>query len=215
MTPNDPRPNDPGPNDPGPGGRFGMAPQQRQPATNGLAVASLILGLAWLCGLGSLAAVITGHISLSQIKKTGSGGRGMAVAGLALGYVGIVTCLIVGAVFLAVAGDDTTAERLRSIVPTSPGPGSGPQATRSARPTGPRTFGDGTFAVGREIRPGRYRTEGGGDVGICYLARLRGPNSEDPRSIIANDMVDGRAYLTVKSTDKYVQFTGGCEWTRQ
>jgi peptidyl-prolyl cis-trans isomerase B (cyclophilin B) len=38
----------------------------------------------------SLGAIITGHIALSQIKRTGEGGRGLAIAGLVLGYIGLV-----------------------------------------------------------------------------------------------------------------------------
>jgi hypothetical protein len=43
----------------------------------------------------SLAAVICGHIALSQIKKTGEKGRGLAIAGLVLGYLGLVSGLII------------------------------------------------------------------------------------------------------------------------
>lgn len=46
----------------------------------------------------SLVAVITGHIALSQIGKTGEKGRGLAIAGLVLGYLGILT----GIIFLVV-----------------------------------------------------------------------------------------------------------------
>ncbi|WP_256041409.1 DUF4190 domain-containing protein [Cryobacterium sp. SO1] len=42
----------------------------------------------------SLAAVICGHIALSQIKKTGEKGRGLAIAGLVLGYLGLISGLI-------------------------------------------------------------------------------------------------------------------------
>jgi hypothetical protein len=42
----------------------------------------------------SLAAVICGHIALSQIKKTGEKGRGLAIAGLVIGYLGLITGLI-------------------------------------------------------------------------------------------------------------------------
>ncbi|TDW29650.1 DUF4190 domain-containing protein [Cryobacterium psychrophilum] len=41
----------------------------------------------------SLAAVICGHIALSQIKKTGEKGRGLAIAGLVIGYAGILVGL--------------------------------------------------------------------------------------------------------------------------
>jgi uncharacterized membrane protein len=50
----------------------------------------------------SLAAVICGHIALSQIKKTGEKGRGLAIAGLVLGYLGIISGIII-LVFLILA----------------------------------------------------------------------------------------------------------------
>jgi hypothetical protein len=50
----------------------------------------------------SLAAVICGHIALSQIKKTGEKGRGLAIAGLVLGYAGMITGIIIFA-FLIIA----------------------------------------------------------------------------------------------------------------
>ncbi|GAA4102706.1 MULTISPECIES: DUF4190 domain-containing protein [Actinomadura] len=67
-----------------------------QPAvvgTNGLATASLVLGLVGFvfCGLTSIPAIICGHIAQSQIKRTGQEGHGQATAGLVLGY--IVTAL--------------------------------------------------------------------------------------------------------------------------
>ena len=60
------------------------------PKTNTLAIISLVL--AFFISLG---AVITGHIALNQIKKTGENGRGLALAGLVLGYIGLVASLIV------------------------------------------------------------------------------------------------------------------------
>jgi peptidyl-prolyl cis-trans isomerase B (cyclophilin B) len=43
----------------------------------------------------SLAAVITGHIALHQIKRSGDKGRGLAIAGTVLGYAGLVAGTIV------------------------------------------------------------------------------------------------------------------------
>ncbi|MEV4673282.1 MULTISPECIES: DUF4190 domain-containing protein [Actinomadura] len=59
------------------------------PPTNGMATASLVCGLIgfFACGVTSVLAVIFGHVSLSQIKRTGEGGHGMAVTGLILGYL--------------------------------------------------------------------------------------------------------------------------------
>jgi hypothetical protein len=64
-------------------------------STNGLAVASLLLGVFWLWWLGSALAVVFGHVALGQIARTGQSGRGMAIAGLALGYVGIAMLILV------------------------------------------------------------------------------------------------------------------------
>ena len=66
-------------------------PQQVPPATSGLAIASMICGIVsffvWI--IGSLAAIICGHIALSKIKKSGSQlqGKGMALAGVICGYL--------------------------------------------------------------------------------------------------------------------------------
>src|SRR4051812_23378936 len=54
------------------------------PRTNTLAIVSFVSAF-----IVSVVAVITGHIALSQIKRTGEGGRGFALAGLIIGYVGI------------------------------------------------------------------------------------------------------------------------------
>jgi hypothetical protein len=58
---------------------------------SGLAVASLVLGILWLCGLGSLLATIFGAVALSQISRSNGrlSGRGLALAGLVLGIVGL------------------------------------------------------------------------------------------------------------------------------
>ena len=54
---------------------YGYAPQTSPPGTNGLAIASLISSIV-VCGIGSILGVIFGHIALSQIKRTGEGGKG-------------------------------------------------------------------------------------------------------------------------------------------
>lgn len=68
------------------------APAYAAPATNTLAVVSLIGGIAsWvvLPFVAAIVAVITGHMSLGQIKRTGENGRGMALTGVILGWVNI------------------------------------------------------------------------------------------------------------------------------
>lgn len=66
------------------------APTMAPPAkTNVLAIISLVSAF-----FVSLAAIICGHIALNQIKRTGESGRGLALAGVILGYVGLVFGLI-------------------------------------------------------------------------------------------------------------------------
>jgi hypothetical protein len=64
---------------------------------NGLAIASLVSGVVWFGWLGSLAAVILGHVALTQIARSrgGQSGRAAALVGCALGYFGLTTLLAV------------------------------------------------------------------------------------------------------------------------
>jgi len=69
------------------------------PKTNVLAIVSLVSAF-----FISLVAIITGHIALSQIKKTGEQGRGLAIAGLIIGYVGLVVGIIIAIVWTIAIG---------------------------------------------------------------------------------------------------------------
>lgn len=73
------------------------APPVATQPTNGMATASMVLGLIGIvfCGFTSVLAIIFGHIAHSQIKRTGEGGAGMATAGLVLGYLVTAGWLIV------------------------------------------------------------------------------------------------------------------------
>lgn len=71
-------------------------------ATNGLAIASLVVGVLWLYWLGSILALVFGYIALSQIRRKNESGRGLAIAGIVLGWVG-VGVLVVILILLAVA----------------------------------------------------------------------------------------------------------------
>ena len=96
---------------PGPYGPYGQYPPPyppsgyRPPSTNGLAIASLVLGIVgWVpCGIGSIVAVILGFVARGQIRSSQGrqGGDGLAQAGIILGFVGIalvVAFWILGAV---------------------------------------------------------------------------------------------------------------------
>jgi Domain of unknown function (DUF4190) len=74
--------------------------------TNTLAIVSLVLGIAsyvFLPVVGAVAAIVTGHMARGQIKRTGEGGSGFALAGLILGYVHLVIAVIAIVVVVIVA----------------------------------------------------------------------------------------------------------------
>jgi len=85
--------------------QYGYAPQPYVPSrpTNGMAIASLICSVAgWILLplIGGIAGVILGHIATSQIRRTKEDGRGLAVAGLVVGYIQIGVILIVVALWI-------------------------------------------------------------------------------------------------------------------
>ncbi|GAA1069114.1 hypothetical protein GCM10009665_76040 [Kitasatospora nipponensis] len=71
---------------------FMPPPMYKPVSNNGMATASLVLGLATFPTFGLLAipAVITGHVARNQIRQSGERGDGMAVAGLWMGYLSMV-----------------------------------------------------------------------------------------------------------------------------
>jgi hypothetical protein len=76
--------------------------------TNGMAVASLVLGICWIWGLGSLLAVIFGAIARKQIRENAEEwtGKGMANWGYWLGIVGVsVIAAVVVIAFIVGASD--------------------------------------------------------------------------------------------------------------
>lgn len=68
--------------------------------TNGLAIASLVTGILGFLWITPLLAIVFGHIALSQIKRTRQGGRGLAIAGLILGYLWVA---LLGSVIILAA----------------------------------------------------------------------------------------------------------------
>ena len=69
---------------------YSPAPAAPAAKWNVLSIVSLVTSILGL----SLVGVITGHISLSQIKKTGEQGRVLAIIGLVVGYLGILGWII-------------------------------------------------------------------------------------------------------------------------
>ncbi len=72
-------------------------------ATNATAIASVVLGsIAWMIPfIGGLAAVITGHIALSQARRRGEDGSHLAKTALWLGYGSIIAWFLLIVVMAA------------------------------------------------------------------------------------------------------------------
>jgi type IV pilus assembly protein PilA len=83
-----------------PGAYSAMSPGDL--GTSGKAIGSLVCGILFFFLPAAIVAVIMGHLSLSDIQKSAGrlGGKGMAIAGLVLGYLGLsfIPILIIAAI---------------------------------------------------------------------------------------------------------------------
>lgn len=66
-------------------------------ATNTMAVLSLVFAFVF-----SLLGVIFGHVALAQIRHTGERGRGLAVAGLVIGYVAVASAIAIVVFYIVI-----------------------------------------------------------------------------------------------------------------
>jgi hypothetical protein len=99
--------------------RYGNAPRHREAGpygqpdpyttrslagrkTNSLAIASLCCGIGQLLVgiLAGIPAIVLGFVAISQIRRTGENGRGMAIAGIVLGFVSIIATAVLIAVLI-------------------------------------------------------------------------------------------------------------------
>jgi hypothetical protein len=86
----------------------GSTTSTTQPRTNGLAIASLVLGIVWVYGIGSILPLIFGYSAKSSIDRSGGRetGRGLAVAGIVLGWIG-VGLIVLGIIVFAAASSSS------------------------------------------------------------------------------------------------------------
>jgi len=105
--------------DPVPAGQFFPVPP-----TNGLAIASLLFGIFWLGGIGSLAALVLGYRARREIRNSAGAQRGSSLAtiGIVLGWIGIALLVLaaVAALFLLAASSTTTGTSVTSSVAPVP-----------------------------------------------------------------------------------------------
>jgi hypothetical protein len=93
-------------------GGYGSPPKK----TNTLAIASLVTSIisafvtlmCFVGGVGAIAGVAMGFVALSQIKKTGEQGRGLAIGGIAVGAVELVLGVVLVIIGIGVYTFDTT-----------------------------------------------------------------------------------------------------------
>lgn len=102
--------------------QFGAAPRK----TDALAITSLVLGILSMicCGMGvvtGIPAVICGHIATGRMKKDPNlQGKGLAVAGLIMGYLGIVVSVVYLIYVVAFGGMAAFEESMRQIEANQP-----------------------------------------------------------------------------------------------
>jgi len=80
---------------------YQVVPPQK---SDGKAIGSLIASVLWVCGIGSVVGVVLGHLSRGQARRQGRPPAGLAMAGLVLGYLGLV--VTIGVVVAVVAFSD-------------------------------------------------------------------------------------------------------------
>jgi hypothetical protein len=169
----------------------------RPPPTSGLAVASLVCAVLGLLFLPlALAAIVLGIVALSKIKGSGGrlGGRGLAIAGVAVGTVGLLLVLAMAALLLPVlarareqARRASSANNLANMVKcchlyadATPNLG--------RFPDDPTVLYTGYVKDWRVFKNPRFPEE---DVGYIYLP---GSTPEDARNVIFYENVpEGRA----------------------
>ena len=88
-------------------------------STNGLAIASMVLGILWIYWIGSILALVFGYVAKGQIDRAAGRqtGRGMAIAGIVLGWIGVATLALVVVLALAFSDDVDDFDEINSDPP--------------------------------------------------------------------------------------------------
>lgn len=92
------------------------APTHPGPKTNVLAIVAILAaaaGATVMLGLGSIAAIVLGFLSLAQIRRTGDDGRVLAISAVVLGIVTLVA--LIGSIVLGIGVALTIAEQAADL----------------------------------------------------------------------------------------------------
>lgn len=137
----------------------------------------------------------------------------------------IVGFVVVAAVF-GVAGENppesTGSDRAAQDrdaeppAPAAPEESADPVVEEEPPPPGPAAeMSTGTYQVGVDVAPGRYKTPGPGSADImdmCYWAR-HSDDSGSFESILANGNLQGPGSVTVNKGE-FVELMGACVWKK-
>jgi hypothetical protein len=81
------------------------APGYYAPPTNTLAIVAMVLSLAGLLtGITAIVGAILGHVAMGQIKRTGEGGRPLALTAIIAGWIitGLGLLIVIGLIIFYV-----------------------------------------------------------------------------------------------------------------
>lgn len=130
------------------------------------------------------------------------------VFGLAIGNAGEGSSVPV-----AQSSPTTSAPRATYTAPTY----SPPVTVAPVAPVAPDgSITNGTYEVGVDIAPGKYKTTGPADTRywpMCYWARLK-DTTGDFGTIIANDNIKGQTTITIKDSDGAFETNGCAPWVK-
>lgn len=125
------------------------------------------------------------------------------------------TTLVIG---LIIGGSIGSAGKGTKPVTAAPAPKASTAEKKDPKPAekAPEKFGDGTYEVGVDIQPGRYKVTVPADSIICSYQRLK-DDTGDSGSIIAIEVKQpgAKASVTVKESDGFFESAGCGEWQRQ
>ncbi|MER5716817.1 DUF1707 and DUF4190 domain-containing protein [Streptomyces sp. NPDC002132] len=79
------------------------------PPTNGKAIGAMVCGVltTMTAGITGIPAVILGHSARAEIRRTGEGGDGLALAGLILGWLAVAGWVFLLAIMLLAVGSSS------------------------------------------------------------------------------------------------------------
>jgi hypothetical protein len=204
----------------------GQSPYAPAPArrTNGLAVASLILGLTGFitCGFTSILAVVFGHVSLGQIRRDGTDGHGMALAGTLLGWFLTGAWLLfwllswTGVVSTALysAANPTTVGPARTRLELSPQPGQTASTQKGGHKVVLEVEGkDGAASVGTLTYMMKFDLKQESGITLPYIKEMSADdpyplslvaqNAGQEGSITCRIKVDGKVVREAASSGPY------------